>query len=92
MIVCLHLLAKTNKLVRQTESNSARGEALNTTTNKLLHLSCHFSLFLTVSLLLSVVLWPEEGDFPENLHRVVCVIINKHSFESFLCLDLILER
>ena len=33
---------------------------------------------------LSVVLRPkEEGDFPENLHRVVYVLINKHSFESF---------
>ena len=25
--------------------------------------------------------------FPENLHRVVFVIINKHSFESLMCLD-----
>ena len=24
-----------------------------------------------------------EGDFPESLHRVVYVIINKRSFESF---------
>ena len=39
-------------------------------------------------LFLSVFLWPEEGDFPENLHRVVYVIINKHSLESFMCLDL----
>ena len=31
---------------------------------------------------------PAEGDFPENLHRVVYVIINKRSFESFMCLDL----
>ena len=38
--------------------------------------------FLTVSLL-RVVLWPEEGDSPENLHRAVYVIINKRSFESF---------
>ena len=37
---------------------------------------------------LSVVLWPEGGDFPENWHCVVCVIINKRSFESFMCLDL----
>ena len=29
-------------------------------------------------------MWPEEGDFPENMHRVVCVIINKRSFESFM--------
>ena len=28
-------------------------------------------------------MWPEEGDFPENLHRVIYVIINKRSFESF---------
>ena len=28
--------------------------------------------------------------FPENLHRVVNVIINKHSFESCMCLDHIL--
>ena len=30
------------------------------------------------------ILWPEEGDFPENLRHVVCVIINKRSFESFV--------
>ena len=34
----------------------------------------------------------EVGDFPENLHRVVYVTINKRSFESFMCLDLILQR
>ena len=34
---------------------------------------------------LTFVLWPEEADFPENLLRVVCVIINKHSFESVVC-------
>ena len=28
----------------------------------------------------SIVLWPEEEDFPENLHCVVYVIINKRSF------------
>ena len=49
------------------------------------------SLFSPFHCRLSVVLWPEEGDFPENLHRVVYVIINKRSFESFMCLDLILE-
>ena len=59
--------------------------------HKFLHLSYHFSLFLTI-LLLSVILWPEEGDFPENLHRVVYVIINEHSFDSFMCLDRILEH
>ena len=26
--------------------------------------------------------WPEEGDFPENLRHVFCVVINKRSFES----------
>ena len=36
---------------------------------------------------LSVVLWPEEGDFPENLHRVVYVIINERSFELSVCLE-----
>ena len=36
-------------------------------------------------------LWLEEGDFPENLHHAVSVIINKRSFESFMRLDLILE-
>ena len=36
---------------------------------------------------LSVVLWPEEGDFPENLHRVVYVIVNKRSFESSVSLE-----
>ena len=35
-------------------------------------------------------MWPEEGDFPENVHRVVYVIINKRSFETFMCLDLLL--
>ena len=35
---------------------------------------------------MSVVLWPEEGDLPENLYRVVCVIMNKCSFESFMIL------
>ena len=35
---------------------------------------------------------PEVGDFPENLHRVVYVTINKRSFVSFMCLDLILQR
>ena len=45
-----------------------------------------------MSFCLSAILWPEEGDFPNNLHRVVYVIINKRSFESFMCLDLILER
>ena len=34
-----------------------------------------------------MVLWPEEGDFPENLLRVVYVIMNKRSFESLMCLD-----
>ena len=38
---------------------------------------------MTFHCCLSVVLWPEEGDFPENMHRVVYVIINKRSFESF---------
>ena len=28
-------------------------------------------------------MWPEEGDFPENVHRVLYVVINKHSFRSF---------
>ena len=41
---------------------------------------------------LSVVLWPEEGDLPENLHPVVYVMINTRSFECFVCWDLILER
>ena len=39
-------------------------------------------------------MWPEEGDLPENLHHVhdvVYIIINKHSFESFMCLDLVLN-
>ena len=36
-----------------------------------------------------IQLWPEEGAFPENLHRVVYVIMNKCSFESFMCLDLV---
>ena len=53
------------------------------------HIIFHcFSLFHCC---LSVVLWPEEQDFPENLHCVVYVLINKRSFEPFMCLDLILE-
>ena len=35
---------------------------------------------------------PEEGDFPENLHRVVYVIINKHSFECFICFALVIYK
>ena len=60
---------------------------LNTTTKKRRFFISHIIslLFLTVSLLLSVVLWPEEGDFPENLHRVVYVLINKRSFWNLLC-------
>ena len=45
----------------------------------------HFSPFHRC---LNVILRPEEGYFPENLHRVIYVIINKLSFESFMCLDL----
>ena len=49
-----------------------------------------FSVFnRSTSCCLSVVMWPEAGDFPENLHRIVYVIISKRSFESFMCLDLI---
>ena len=40
-----------------------------------------------------------KADFPENLRKVtkmcrlcVCVLINKRSFEPFMCLDLVLER
>ena len=32
------------------------------------------------------------GDFPENLHCVVFVIISKHSFESFMCLERTIEE
>ena len=32
-------------------------------------------------------MWPVEGDFPENLYRVVYVTINRRSFESVMCLD-----
>ena len=62
---------------RQQDANfldfSASAEHNNNRKGKLLHLLYNFSLFLTV-LLLFVVLWPKEGDFPENLHRVVCVV------------------
>ena len=58
----------------------------NNKKDKLLHLSHHFSL--PFHCCLSVVLWPEEGDFPESLHRVVYVIINKRCVESFMHLDL----
>ena len=34
---------------------------------------------------LSVVLWPEGGDFPENWHCVVCVI-NKKKLCGTTCL------
>ena len=67
------------------KKNDMRGEV----TYLLLLLCSSFSPFHCC---LSVVLWPEEGDFPENLHRVVYVIIDKRSFESFMCLDPILER
>ena len=36
---------------------------------------------------LSVVLWPEEGDFVENLHRVVYAIINISVLLNLLCVD-----
>ena len=33
-------------------------------------------------------MWLDKGDFPKNMYTVcVCVKINKHSFEPFLCLD-----
>ena len=32
------------------------------------------------------LLWPEEEDIPENLHRVVYVVINKRSCQYFVCL------
>ena len=34
-----------------------------------------FDCFEPFHCCLSLVLWPEEGDFPENLHRVVYVLI-----------------
>ena len=74
-----------NVLPASTEHNNN-----NKKEEKLRHLSYHFSLFLTISLLF-VVLWPKEGDFPENVHGVVYVIIIKRSFESFMCLDLMLQ-
>ena len=37
-------------------------------------------------------LWPEEGDSPEIVHRVVYVIIKKCSFEAFMCLDLVYDH
>ena len=35
----------------------------------------------------SVILWPEEGDFPKHLHRAVYVIMNKRSFESVVLIQ-----
>ena len=47
--------------------------------------ACRKNVGMTISFfVVSVMLWPEEGDFPENLHHVICVIINKCSFESFV--------
>ena len=71
--------------------------ALNRITTKISHFTSFFSLFflnfyiyfLTFHCCLSVVLWPKEKDFPEDLHPVVHVIIDKGSFESLMCLDLI---
>ena len=54
-------------------------------TSHLISFSLAFNRFTDV---LTVVLWPEEGDFPENLHHDIYVVINKRSFESFMCLDL----
>ena len=68
-----------NNISASTEHNNEK--------DKLLHLSYHFSLFLTFHCCLSVVSWPEEGDSPEISHRIVYVLINKRSFESFMCLD-----
>ena len=60
--------------------------------DKLLHLSYHFSLCLTVSLLFNCHLVAWRRDFPQNLHCVVYVIINKRSFESFMCLYLLSDK
>ena len=49
-------------------------------------------LFLTLSLLFKCRFVAWRRGFPENFHRVVYVVINKRSFECFVCLDLILER
>ena len=46
---------------------------------------------MSLFFLLFSFFFPEEGDFPENLHRVVYVIINKRSFESVMCLYPILS-
>ena len=50
-----------------------------------------FHLFRPFICCLSVVLWLDEGDFPENLHTV-CLCLHKRSFEPFCVLDLVLER
>ena len=35
---------------------------------------------------------PTKGITPKICRVCVCVLINKHSFEPFMCLDLVLER
>jgi len=41
---------------------------------------------------LSVVLWLDKGDSPKLFRLCVRVVINERSFETFLCLGLVLER
>ena len=74
---------------RENERRTFFRQALNTTTKKISYFTAHiiFHCFHPFHCFLSVILWPEEGDFPEKLHRVVYVIINKRSFESFMCLN-----
>ena len=76
--------ARCNKSLRPRKPEGSLGR-----TAQDVHLDSHTAPELCC---LGVVLWPEEGDILENLHGVVCVIINKRSFESFMCLSLILER
>ena len=60
--------------------NDMKGEVNDVSTSLLI------PFFIVFNCCLSIVLWPEE------VYRVVHVIINKHSFESSMCLGLILER
>ena len=49
-----------------------------------------FHCFSSFNCCLNVVLWLDEGDYPENVHAVFCP--NKQLYsEPFMCFDLVLE-
>ena len=62
------------------------GQENLTKKDKLYPFSSNFSLFLTISVLFCSLM---KGITMTICRLCVCVIINKRSFESFLCLDVV---